>query len=175
MPIVVAIFAVLAGILGYAATRPNDFTIRRSNRIKAPPEKIFTHLTDFHEWGAWSPWEGLDPAMTRTYSGSSNGVGAVYEWEGNKKVGAGRMEITGLSAPTNLTLKLDFIRPFEAHNTTEFQLQPAGDSTEVVWLIRGPSPFMSKLMGVFMNMDKLIGKDFETGLANLKRVSESTS
>ena len=173
MPIVIAVLAVLAGIVGYAATRPNNFTIRRSTRIKAPPEKIFTNIDDFHKWNAWSPWEGLDPSMKRTHSGSPKGVGAVYEWDGNKKVGAGRMEITNISAPNKVTLKLDFSRPFEAHNTTEFQLQPNGDSTDVVWLIQGPSPFMSKLMGVFVNMDKLIGKDFETGLANLKRVAES--
>jgi hypothetical protein len=114
----------------------------------------------------------LDPALTRTYSGADKGKGAVYEWEGNKKVGQGRMEITDASSPSKITIKLDFIKPFQAHNTAEFTLAGQGDSTAITWAMDGQQPFMFKVMGLFFSMDKMIGKDFETGLANLKSITE---
>ena len=173
MPWILGIVVVLAGLLGLAVTRPSQFRVQRSARIKAPPSKIFSYLDDFHRWGEWSPWEKLDPALKREYSGAARGKGAAYAWEGNRKVGQGRMEIVDLSAPNKLTVKLDFLQPFEAHNTAEFTLAPDGDATEVTWAMYGPSPFVTKVMGVFIDMNKLVGKDFESGLANLKALAEA--
>lgn len=163
--IVVAIL--IAILLGYAATRPDSFRLERSVTIKAPPEKAFALINDFHQWGAWSPWEYMDTDLQRTYSGPAAGVGAVYNWEG-KKTGVGRMEIVETSSPSLVKIKLDFFKPFEAHNTAEFTLQAQGDTTNVTWAMYGPSPYMSKLMGVFFSIDKMVGKDFEAGLEKLK-------
>ena len=162
----------IAALAFYATTRPATFRVERSASIKAPPDKIFPFLNDFHQWGAWSPWDKLDPAMQRTHSGSPQGNGAVYEWLGNSKVGQGRMEIIEASASTKVSIKLDFIKPFEGHNTAEYTLVPSGDTTQVTWAMYGPAPFVSKLMGVFVSMDSMIGKDFEAGLANLKAAAE---
>jgi len=162
----------LAALLGYAATKPDTFRVQRSASFAAPPERIFPHLNDFHNWASWSPWEKLDPFMTKTHSGAANGRGAVYEWEGNKKVGKGRMEIVEESIPSKITIKLDFFKPFEAHNTAQFTLASRGESTEITWAMDGSQPFMFKVMGVFVNLDNMIGKDFETGLANLKGIVE---
>jgi hypothetical protein len=170
--IAVVIVLLIVAILAFAATKPDSFTVKRSISIKAPPQKIAAMIDDFHNWGAWSPWEKLDPALKRTYSGAANGKGAVYDWTGNSKVGTGRMEILDTSA-AKTTIKLDFLKPFEAHNIAEFTLEPSGDSTNVIWTMNGANPFMMKVMGVFMNMDKTIGKDFEAGLGNLKRIAES--
>lgn len=159
-------------LLFVAAGKPNAFRIQRAATIKAPAEKVFGLIDDFHVWPSWSPWEKLDPAMARTHSGAARGVGAVYEWEGNKKVGKGRMEITTAAPPSKLVIKLDFFKPFEAHNVAEFTLEPQGDTTTVTWSMHGPQPYMMKVMTVFMNMDKMVGKDFETGLANLKSMAE---
>ncbi|MEO7454894.1 MAG: SRPBCC family protein [Gemmatimonadaceae bacterium] len=173
MVFVYVIGAAIAAFLGYVATRPGDFRIQRSLRINATPERIYPHIADFHKWTAWSPWENIDPALTRTYSGAESGVGAAYAWQGNKKVGEGSMEITKASAPHDLTIKLDFLKPFEAHNTTQFTLAPSGGATDVTWAMYGPSAFMSKMMGVFFNMEKFVGGDFEKGLAGLKTVAEA--
>jgi hypothetical protein len=170
--IAIVIVVVIAAILIFAATKPETFTVQRAASIKAPPEKIFAVLNDFHNWGVWSPWEKMDPEMKRTFSGAPNGKGAVYEWQGNSKVGQGRMEITDATAPSQVTIKLDFIKPFEGHNVAEFVLQPSGDATNVTWTMRGPSPYIAKVMSVFCNMDSMIGKDFEAGLANLKAATE---
>jgi hypothetical protein len=170
--IAIVIVAVIAAILVYAATRPDDFRVQRSTSIKAPPEKIFALVNDLHSWGSWSPWEKMDPAMKRTYSGAPSGKGAAYAWEGNSKVGEGRMEITDTSPPSKVAIKLDFIKPIEGHNTADFTLEPKGDVTNVTWLMYGPSPYIAKVMGIFVSMDKMIGKDFEDGLANLKAVAE---
>ncbi len=163
---------VIAAILGFAAMKPNTFRVERAATIKAPPEKIFAVINDFHNWPAWSPWEKLDPAMKRTYSGTASGKGAIYEWEGNSKVGAGRMEILDITTPTKIAIKLDFIKPFEGHNTAEYTMVPQGENTSVSWSMYGPTPFISKVMQVFISMDTMIGKDFEAGLANLKVVAE---
>jgi uncharacterized protein YndB with AHSA1/START domain len=170
--ILIVIVVLVAAILALAATRPNRLRVQRSASIKAPPEKIFPLIADFHIWSLWSPWEKKDPALKRTFSGAASGKGAAYAWEGNRDVGSGRMEITDASSPSKVTIQLDFIKPFEGHNVTDFTLVPRGDATEVTWLMRGPAPFVSKLMGVFVDMDKMIGKDFEAGLANLKAASE---
>jgi carbon monoxide dehydrogenase subunit G len=166
-----AIAVLLVAILSFAATKPDSFRVERSVSIKAPPEKVVALIDDFHQWSLWSPWERLDPAMQRTFSGATSGTGAAYTWTGNRKVGAGHMEVLDAS-PSKVTIKLDFLKPFEGHNTAEFTLQPNGDSTRVTWAMYGPSPYMSKVMGTIFNMDKMIGKDFSTGLANMKRVAE---
>jgi K+-transporting ATPase KdpF subunit len=171
----IAVVVILGGFLIYAATRPDTFRVERTATIKAPPERIFPLINDFQRWGAWSPFEKKDPAMKRTLSGAPSGSGAVYEWDGNKEIGQGRMEIVESLPPSRVTLKLDFTRPFKAHNIVDFTLEPRGDSTQVTWAIHGPSPFISKVMGIVFNMDKMIGKDFEAGLAALKTVSEQQS
>jgi carbon monoxide dehydrogenase subunit G len=170
--ITIIVVVLIAALLVYAATRPDIFRVKRATNIKAPPEKIFALIDDLHRWGAWSPYEKKDPTMKRTYSGAANGTGAVYEWEGDKNVGKGRMEITESSPPFKVMIKLDFVKPFETHNIVEFTLDAQGDSTNVTWDMHGPAPFMSKVIGIFINMDSMVGKDFETGLANLKTVAE---
>jgi uncharacterized protein YndB with AHSA1/START domain len=174
---VIAIIAVvlaiaIAVVLILAATKPDSFSVTRAIDITAPAERIFPLINDFHQWVAWSPWENKDPAMQRSYDGPVSGKGAVYGWDGNKNVGSGRMEILEASAPSKILIKLDFLKPFEAHNTAEFTMLPQGAGTRLTWVMRGPAPFMSKLMQVFMNLDQMIGKDFEIGLANLKKLAE---
>jgi hypothetical protein len=170
--IAIGVVAILVIILGLAAMKPDTFTVKRVVSIKAPPEKIAALITDFHQWSSWSPWEHLDPAMKRTFTGAASGKGAVYEWEGNKDVGKGRMEILDAASPIKTVIKLDFLQPFESHNTTEFTMLPQGETTTVSWDMSGPMPFISKIMSVFMSMDAMIGKDFEKGLSNLKTVAE---
>jgi uncharacterized protein YndB with AHSA1/START domain len=170
--IVVLVVVPLAAILIFAATKPDTFRIQRATSIKAPPERIFPLIADFHGWGAWSPYEKLDPAMKRTFSGAANGKGAVYEWDSDGKAGKGRMEITDAPAPSKVAIKLDFFKPFEAHNIAEFTLEPRGDSTDITWAMYGPNLYIAKVMSIFFNMDRMIGKDFETGLANLKARAE---
>jgi uncharacterized protein YndB with AHSA1/START domain len=170
--ILLGLTLVLVIILAVAATRPDTFRVERATQIKAPPEKIFNLIDDFHQWGAWSPWERLDPEMKRFYSGAPRGKGAVYAWEGNSDVGRGRMEITDSDAPSHIVIALHFIEPFEAQNVTEFNLSPNGDSTDVRWSMRGRNPYIAKLMTMFVSMDSMVGKDFEAGLANMKAVAE---
>jgi uncharacterized protein YndB with AHSA1/START domain len=167
-----AVLAIVVVILGMAAMKPDTFAVRRAVIINAPPEKIAALIADFHQWGSWSPWEKLDPAMKRTFTGAAAGKGAVYEWEGNKDVGKGRMEILDASTPAKTVIKLDFLKPFESHTTTEFILVPDDSETQVSWNMSGPMPFISKIMSVFTTMDAMIGKDFEKGLANLKAAAE---
>jgi uncharacterized protein YndB with AHSA1/START domain len=165
----------VGGFLIYAATRPDSFRVERTVAINAPPERIYPLINDFRRWGAWSPFEKKDPAMKRTMSGVPSGKGAVYEWDGNKEIGQGRMEIVESVPLSRVTLTLDFTRPFKAHNIVDFTLEPRGNSTQVTWAIHGPSPFISKVMGIVLDMDQMIGKDFEAGLAALKSVSEQQS
>jgi hypothetical protein len=172
--IVIAFIVVIAAILALASTRPDSFRVERSAQIGAPPEKILSLVNDFHRWSAWSPYEKLDPAMKRTYAGAAAGKGAVYEWEGNSKAGQGRMQIID-AAPTRTAIQLDFIKPFSTHNIAAFTARPQGDTTRVTWSMEGPSPFITKVLGLFFNMDRMIGGDFETGLANLKTVAEKAS
>jgi len=170
--IAVVLAIIIVAILILAATKPGTFRIERTAAVNAPAEKVFPLIADFHQWLNWSPWEGRDPALKRTYSGAERGKGAVYAWEGNKNVGSGRMEILEAATPSKIVIKLDFLKPFEAHNTAEFTMLPQGAATSVVWVMHGPAPFMSKLMQVFMSFDNMIGKDFEAGLAKLKTISE---
>jgi len=170
---IVAIFAlIVVALLVYAATRPDTFRVERSIRIQAPPDKIFPLINDLHQWEAWSPWEKVDPAVQRSYSGAPSGPGAVYAWQGNNKVGQGRMEITATTPPARVLMKIDFIKPFEGHNTIEFTLVPEGEATRVTHAMYGPSSFVSKLMGLFFSMDSMIGNKFAEGLASLKTLAE---
>lgn len=172
--------AILAGLallilalLIFAATKPDTFRVERSARIEAPPEKIFPLIDNFHQWEKWSPWEKADPALKRTYSGSASGIGAIYRWDGNKDVGQGQMEIIESTPPGKLRIKIDFLAPFEGHNTVEFTLETQGSGTLVRHAMFGPSPYLSKLMGIFFNMDKMIGDKFEEGLINLRGLAEA--
>jgi hypothetical protein len=169
--VVILIVAVVA-VVAYAAMKPDDFRVQRSASIKAAPEKIFALINDLHSWGAWSPYEQKDPAMQRTFSGAQSGKGAVYEWDGNNNVGKGRMEIVDTAPASKVVIKLDFIKPFEGHNVAEFTMKPEGDTTNVTWAMYGPSPLIAKVMGLFLNMDNMIGNDFAAGLANLKTAAE---
>ena len=171
--IVILVIAAILAVLVMAATKPDNFRMQRSLTINAPADVIYGHIDDFHKWREWSPWEQLDPDLKRSYSGEAHGVGAVYDWESTGKAGQGRMTIREAAASHRLLINLDFVKPFPATNSAEFLLQPQGGSTVVTWAMFGPSPFMSKLMSTVMNMDDLIGKDFERGLQNLKRLSEA--
>jgi len=170
--ILLGLVVIVVIILGIAAMQPDSYHVQRAVTIKAPPEKIQPLISDFHNWASWSPWEKLDPAMKRTFSGAPRDQGAIYAWDGNDHVGAGRMEITELAPASHVGIKLDFLRPFESHCQTDFNLQPNGDGTTVSWTMSGPSNFMTKLMGMFVSMDSMIGKDFERGLASMKAVAE---
>jgi hypothetical protein len=174
--IAVILAIAVAAVLILAATRPDRFRIQRALTINAPAEAVFPLICDFHRWGGWSPWENRDPAMKRSFGGVASGKGAVYGWEGNKNVGTGRMEIIEASAPSRIVIKLDFLKPFEAHNIAEFTMLPKENAkenaTEVTWAMYGPASFLSKLMHVFIDMEKMIGRDFEAGLANLKMLTE---
>ena len=174
--IAVVLAVIIAAVLIMAATKPDRFSVQRSAVINAPSERVFPLIADFHEWRKWSPWEDRDPELKRTYGATERGKGAIYAWEGNKNVGSGRMEILDSLEPAKIVIKLDFFKPFEGHNTAEFTMLPqGGDSlttTAVTWRMHGAAPFISKLMQVFINLDNMVGKDFEIGLANLKRLAE---
>lgn len=170
--IIAAVLAVgIVGVLAYAATRPDDFRVQRSATIKAPPEKIFAFINDFRRWTVWSPFEKIDPDMKRTYGATAAGPGATYAWDGNKNIGSGSMTMVD-SSPSKVIIKLDFLRPFEAHNIAEFTLVPAGDSTSVTWSMHGPVPYFAKIIHMFMNMDRMVGGQFAAGLADLKAAAE---
>ena len=172
LTIIGIIVLAVAGILVYAAMQPDEFRITRSATVKAPAERVYPHIAGLRAWGAWSPWERKDPGMKRTFSGPESGVGAAYAWEGNKDVGSGRMEITEAAAPGKVVIRLEFLKPFAATHMAEFTLEPQGDSTTINWAMYGKHPFLGKVMCVFMNMDKMVGKDFEAGLASLQGVVE---
>ncbi len=169
--IALTIIGLIAIVLIYAATRPDTFQVERSVDIKAPPEKIFAFINDFHRWQEWTPYD-KDPAMKKTYGGSAMGKGATYAWEGNKEVGKGEISITDATSPGKVELALHMIAPFEGRNHVVFTMLPQGDATHVVWAMDGSSPYPAKLIGLFMDMDKMIGKDFEVGLAKLKTAAE---
>lgn len=171
--VAVLIAVAIAGILILAATKPDTFRVVRTTTIKAPPEKVFAAINDFHSWGAWSPYEKKDPAMKRTLSGAASGKGAMYAWEGDKNVGIGSMEILDTSPPSKVRIRLDFVKPFEAHNIVEFTMEPHGDTTKVTWAMQGPLPYIAKVVHLVFNVDKMVGTDFEIGLANLKALVES--
>lgn len=166
------VLVAIAAILIYASTRPDSFRVERSTAMNAPPEKIFPYIDGLKRWTEWSPYEGRDPAMKRTYGGAESGKGAVYAWDGNETVGKGRMEIVDSTPPHRVVIKLDFLKPFEGHNMAELTVEPKGSQTIVTWAMYGPSTFMTKLVGTFMDMDDMIGRDFAAGLTKLKTVVE---
>jgi hypothetical protein len=162
----------VVAVLILASLKPDSFTVQRAIAIDAPPERIYPLIADFKAWGAWSPWDKKDPAMKRSLSGAESGVGARYAWDGDRNVGQGSMEITEANAPSRVGLNLDFLKPFEAHNKVVFALQPQGQTTSVTWTMTGPVPFFAKIIHIFMNMDRMIGGDFEAGLKAMKAQAE---
>ena len=168
------IVAAVVVLLSVAASKPSVFRLARSTTVKAPPEAITPWIVDFHKWTQWSPWEGVPgDELQRTYSGAASGVGAVYDWTG-KKTGVGRMEVIEASAK-HVGIKLDFFKPFEAHNVAEFTLEPTAEPgvTAVVWSMHGPANLMTKVMHTLMSMEKMVGPSFEQGLAKLKGLTET--
>jgi uncharacterized protein YndB with AHSA1/START domain len=173
--VLVALIVSFATLLAYVAARPDTFRVERTTVIEAAPEQIFPYLQDFRKFTEWSPYEHLDPEMSRTYSGPKKGKGAVYEWSGRGKAGKGRMEIAHVSPRHMVVMRLDIIKPFESQNIVEFTMSPEEASTSVTWAMRGANPYVAKLVQVFVKMDQLVGKDFERGLAKLKAIVEQQS
>lgn len=172
--------AIVAGLLiivlaVVVATRPDSFRVERSMEIAAPPAAVFPLVNDFHRWEGWSPWEKLDPSMKRTFEGAAAGTGAVYGWTGNDKVGAGRMTILDSQPDQHVAIKLEFIKPFASTNDTRFTLTPSGSGTRLTWSMDGKNTFVTKAFTMFMDMDKMVGKDFEQGLASIKGLAEGAS
>jgi uncharacterized protein YndB with AHSA1/START domain len=167
--VVIVIFAIVV------ATRPAAFRVERSVTIAAPPRAVFEQVNDFRAWTAWSPWEKIDPNLKRTYGGPPAGVGTTYAWVGNKQVGEGRMTIEKSDAPSTITIKLEFLKPFAATNVATFTFTPTADGTRVTWAMDGRKNFMMKGFTLFMDMDQMVGGDFERGLAALKTVAEGAA
>jgi len=172
LKIIVAVLVVIGAVLLFAASKPNTFIVQRSIVIDAPPEKVFALVNDLHNWPKWAPQDREDPYMKRTFSGTASGVGAVSDWTGSGNTGAGRMTITDSQPSQRISVRVDWARPFVATNINDFVLQPAGASTNLVWTMRGPNLYPMKIMSVFVNMDRSMGKHFEAGLANLKQTAE---
>ena len=164
----------VAGVLAAAATRSDTFRVQRSADIKAPPEKIFPLINDLHRFNTWNPFEKKDPNLKRSYSGAQSGKGAAYAFDGNKDVGAGTLEILESMPASKVTMRLHMVEPFEVRNTVDFILQPKGDSTEVTWAMQGPVPYLAKIVHLFIDMDRMVGREFEAGLASLKAIAEKT-
>ena len=171
--ILIALAVIAVVFVGYVAMQPSEFRVVRTVTVSAPTPDVFAQVNNFHHWQAWSPWAKLDPAAKATFGGPPGGPGAVFMWAGNDKVGEGRMTLTE-SHPSDLVkIKVEFVKPFEGTNTTEFTFKPQGDQTLVTWTMSGRKGFMSKAFCMFANMDKMVGGDFEKGLANMKAVTEA--
>lgn len=168
----IGIAVLIAAVLLFAALRPATFRIERSIDVKAPPERVFGLVNALYNWRQWSPWENLDPDMQRSFSGEFEGKGEIYDWRGNNKIGQGRMEIVDSAVPTRVVVKLDFQKPFEAHDLAQFDIVPMTGGTRVTWTMTGPRPYMERLAGLFRNVDARMGQDIDTGLATLKTVAE---
>jgi len=173
--VLLAVLAIAGVLAAVVASRPSEFTLSRKATINASPSSVFEHVNDFHKWGGWSPWEKLDPNLKRTYEGPDSGVGARYSWAGNNQVGEGRMTIVESVPAEKIVIDLEFLKPFAARNTTEFLFTPDGSGTTVTWTMTGKNNFMAKAMGLLMDMDKMIGGQFEQGLSQMKAVSEGTA
>jgi uncharacterized protein YndB with AHSA1/START domain len=172
MTIGIGVLVLLAMLLLFIATRPAKFRIERSAQMNASSAAVFALLNDFHHWSKWSPWEKLDPAMKKTFSGSASGTGAEYAWAGNNKAGQGHMTMLDSKPNEQLSIKLEFLKPFPATNLTTFKLEPASGGTTVHWIVEGENGFAGKAFALFMNMDKLLGASFEEGLANLNKAAQ---
>jgi uncharacterized protein YndB with AHSA1/START domain len=150
----------------------NTYTVERSATIDAPPARIYDQIADFHNWTRWSPWEDVDPELTRTYSGAESGIGAVYNWSGNRKAGQGRMEIIDAVEPSKVQIDLVFEKPWKARNDTVLTIRPEGSGSRVTWSMTGKNTLVTKVMSIFTSMDKILGPDFEKGLSRLKTATE---
>jgi carbon monoxide dehydrogenase subunit G len=170
--ILIIVAVVIAALVAFIATRPPDCRYERTAQVSAPPDVVFSIINDLHQWGEWSPWEKRDPNMQKTFEGPSAGPGAIYIWNGNNDVGEGRLTILNAKPGEVVTMKLEFMRPFKATNEVNFKLAPSHGGTRVSWIMDGKRNFMMKAMSLFMNMDKMIGKDFEQGLASLNTVAQ---
>jgi hypothetical protein len=168
--VVLAVVAVLAIVI---ATRPATYRISRTETAQAPPGTVYAQVADFHRWKAWSPWEGLDPNMQTSYAGADGAPGATYAWKGNDSVGEGRMTILEARSGERVGIRLEFLKPFASTATTRFDFAPEGAGTKVTWTMEGHNDFAGKAFGMVMNMDKMVGGDFERGLAQLKSVAEA--
>jgi hypothetical protein len=173
LPILLALAFIAIIFIIVIAGRPDEFVVSRSATISAPSEKVFPHVNDLHKWEAWSPWAKMDPNAKNSFEGSPSGVGAVMLWDGNKKVGTGKMTIMESKSSEMIRIKLEFMRPFQATHTAEFNFKPAGNQTIVAWTMFGKSNFFFKIFGLFKNCDDMIGRDFEKGLASLKSTVEA--
>lgn len=171
--VLILLVALILGFIGFVAAQPSEFSVSRTVQLAAPPEVVFAAVSDFHRWEQWSPWVKLDPGIKTAYKGTASGVGAVYEWAGNDQVGEGRMTITDAKPNQSVTIKLEFIKPWEVTNTATFTFSPVGENTKTVWMINGPKSFMAKAAGLFVDMNAMIGADFDKGLASLKTVAEA--
>jgi uncharacterized protein YndB with AHSA1/START domain len=170
--IALVVVAAIVVVLVLAATKPDSFSLQRSTSIAAPPEKIHALINDLKAFNTWNPWALKDPSSAITYEGANTvGVGAAYNWKGGKS-GAGRMQIVESTTPSRVAASLEFKEPMTTTNRVEFTVVPQAAGTQVTWTMSGPMPFMSKLMSVFMSFDKMVGPDFEAGLANLKAAAE---
>ena len=172
--IFIGIAVILVAFVVIVALQPSDFRIVRSTNISAPPATVFAQVNDFHNWEAWSPWAKLDPAAKATFEGPSAGEGAIFRWVGNEEVGEGSMMITESRPSDLIRIKLEFLKPFAATNTAEFTFKPEGNRTAVTWSMFGKNNFIAKAFCLFMNMDKMVGGQFEKGLASMKSVTEAT-
>lgn len=168
----VVVTLAIVGVAGLAASQPDTFSVARALRMNAPPERVFPLISDFENWAAWSPWAAKDPRIETTLSAQTSGMGARYEWAGDKSVGRGRMEIVRVSPPRSVRLQLSIFEPMLATNMVDFVLTPFGDYTKVTWSMRGPMDFKMKLMSVFSSMDDWVGPDFELGLERLQALAE---
>jgi hypothetical protein len=173
--ILLVLATIIVVLLVVVAMQPAEFRVSRSASMAAPPADVFAQVNDFHRWQAWSPWANIDPAMKQTYEGSPSGTGAVYGWSGNSQVGEGRMTLTDSRPHERIQIQLDFLRPFKATNTAEFNFKPNGNRTEVTWSMSGRKNFIVKAFGLFMSMDKMVGGQFAKGLAAMKTVVESAN
>ena len=171
--ILIAFAVIVIVLVIVVAMQPSEFRVARSATISAPPPAVFAQVNDFHKWEAWNPWGKIDPAMKQTYEGAPAGVGAIYTWVGNKNVGEGRMTLTESRPSDLIRIKLEFFKPFAGTNIAEFTFKPAGNQTAVTWSMAGKNNFMAKAIHLFMNMDKMIGGQFETGLAQMKLIVEA--
>ena len=151
----------------------DTYTVVRSTTIDAPPDRVYGEISDFHRWASWSPWEDIDPALNRSYSGAQSGTGAVYQWSGNRRAGQGRMEIVEATEPSQVRIDLVFEKPFKARNDTDFAIVPEGSGSRVTWTMSGKRTIATRMIGLFKSMDAFLGPDFERGLARLKATAET--
>jgi uncharacterized protein YndB with AHSA1/START domain len=168
----IALVVIVAALLAYAATRPDTFRVQRSAGINAPPERIFPLIANLKSMNTWNPFVDPDPAIKIAYTGPESGKGAAHSWSGNSKVGEGRIEITEAVPSSRVAMQLDMLKPMKAHNAVEFRLQPNGGETTVTWAMSGRQPFIAKLMTIFIDCDRMVGGQFEKGLASLKAIAE---